>query len=98
MGKYILAAFFVIGLAYTGTIMVERIMFFRGHPIFAPKDVAINQNDKEVIAKLGADCKAERGQNTVLEIAQIQFDEDNATYARCGMWWPNADTYRLVAK
>lgn len=89
----IILVFFV----YSIVVIAERVLFFQGHPIsYQSRD--INVTDEVAMRQLALACKEVRGANNVLEIQTFDNTEENATYARCGMWWPFSDSYRLVSK
>lgn len=77
---------FVLSIFFVG---VERVAFYRGHPIVSMEEKTINIQEDNSLAM---ECKVKRGSNTVLEVF---YADNNKTFARCGMWYPFVDVYEI---
>lgn len=84
----------VIILAFVIFSALERISFFNGKPLFEGKSMKVVNGLAEAENALAAKCKGDRGENEVLDVVR----DGNVSYARCGTFWPFADTYVISAE
>lgn len=82
----IMVLVFLLSILFVGA---ERVAFFQGHPFMPMKEKSIGEEESGTLAR---ECKVKRGNNAVLEVLVIG---EKPTYARCGMWYPFVDNYKI---